>query len=76
MLRARGHDISAQSFNETTNHIGQPALVAIEAGDHRRQHFFWIEFLDLEWVARMVGQQGEEGELRSAVSLAEGMDGI
>jgi hypothetical protein len=58
------------------DYIGQPAFVAIETGDHRRQHFVRIQFLDFERVARMVGQQGEEGELRPTVSFAEGMDGI
>ena len=67
---------AAQSFNQTMDYIGQPAFVAIETGDHRRQHFIRIQFLDLERVARMVGQQREEGELRPAVSFAKGMDGI
>jgi hypothetical protein len=58
------------------DHIRQPSFVAIETGDHRRKHFFRFQFLDLERVARMVGQQGEESQLRPAVSFAEGMDGI
>ena len=65
-----------RSFNQVVDYTGQPAFVAIETGDHRRQHFVRIQFLDLERVARMVGQQGEEGELRPAVSFAEGMDRI
>jgi hypothetical protein len=39
---------AAQSFNQTIDNIGKPAFVAIETGDHRRQHFVRIQFLDFE----------------------------
>lgn len=47
---------AAQSFYQAVDYIGQPAFVAIETGDHRRQHFVGIQFLDFERVAGMVGQ--------------------
>jgi len=46
---------AAYSFNQATDYISQPAFVAIETGDHRRQHFVRIQFLDFKRVARMVG---------------------
>ena len=38
----RKHLPVAQSFNQVMDHTGQPAFVAIETGDHRRQHFVRI----------------------------------
>jgi hypothetical protein len=56
------------SGNEITDDIGQPAFVAVKAGDHRGQHFFWVRFFDFERVPDKVCQQSKEGELRSFIS--------
>ena len=66
----------ARSCNEAADHIRQRAFIAIEASDHGCQHFLGIQLLDFEWVAGMIGQQGEKGKLGTTISFAKGMDGI
>ena len=51
-------------------------LVAVDAGDHRCQHFVRVHPFDFKWVSRTVGEQSTAGELRPAVAFTEGMDNI
>ena len=62
--------------DQTANDSGQLILIAIETGDHRCQHLFGIEFLKVEPMAGMVGQQSEEAQLRPAIAFTESVNRI
>jgi len=51
-------------------------LVAIKAGNHGIQHFMRLELVEIDRVAGIVSQQGEESQLRTAVAFAESVDNV
>ena len=48
----------------------------MKAGNHRVQERLGLNAVDVERVPRLVGKQGQEGQLGAAVAFAEGVDGI
>src|SRR5436190_24098381 len=63
-------------MNQLLDNVGQHAFFAVKARDHRGQHFIRVESLEVERVSGVTGDQRKKGELRSAISLAESMDGV
>lgn len=54
----------------------QGIILSEEAPDHRSEKRLRIHALEIERVARIGGQEGEEGGLRAAVAIAKRVDRI
>ena len=67
-------ELATGSADKAPDDICKFRLVAIKAGDHGIQHFRRVELVEINRVARIVSQQSEERELRTAVAFAKSMD--
>jgi len=57
--------------NKPLDYVGEPVLITFEAGNHRGEHFIWIEVVQVERMTSIVGEQCKESELRAPIAFTK-----